>query len=143
MKVTQILNQKGSNTVETIAAEATLADAARTLSKKRIGALVVTDEDGNISGIVSERDVVRHVGADGPSALSLRVRSAMTSHVECCAPDEDALHVLDRMTKGRFRHMPVVEGGRMAGLLSIGDVVKARIDEIEAENEAMAHMLSG
>ena len=143
MKVTQILKQKGSATVETIAAERTIGEAARLMGQKRIGALVVAEADGHIAGILSERDIVRHLGSDGSAALGLKVRRAMTEQVECCSPDDDAMHLLERMTAGRFRHMPVMEGGRMAGLLSIGDVVKARIDEIEAENEAMATMLSG
>ena len=143
MKVMQILKMKGSTAVETVAATATVAEASRLLSQKRIGALVVTKAEGGLLGIVSERDIVRHIGADGAAALSLPVRNVMTSKVECCAPEDDALSVLERMTTGRFRHMPVMMRGQLAGLLSIGDVVKARIDEIEAENEAMAHMLSG
>lgn len=143
MKVMQILKQKGSTAVETVEATATVADAARLLSKKKIGALVVTKSEGGMLGIISERDIVRHVGADGAQALSLPVRDLMTAKVECCAPEDDANSVLERMTSGRFRHMPVMVRGQMAGLLSIGDVVKARMDEIQAENEAMAHMLSG
>lgn len=143
MNVVQILRSKGSDAVETIGTEATLGEAATRLSGRRIGALVVTKADGGIAGIISERDIVRRIGEDGARALSVRVSDAMTAKVETCSLSDTAISVIGRMTSGRFRHMPVVEDGKMVGLLSIGDVVKARIDEIEAENKAMADMLSG
>ena len=143
MNVEQILKSKGAHEVETIRPDATVAEAAQTLSEKKIGALVVSAEPGAIGGIVSERDVVRLVGRDGASALALRVSEIMTADVESCRPVESANSVLERMTSGRFRHMPVLEGERMIGLVSIGDVVKARIEDIERENAAMAEMLRG
>jgi CBS domain-containing protein len=143
MNVEQILKSKGAHDVETIGPDATVAEAAKTLSEKKIGALVVCPEPGAIGGIVSERDVVRLVGRDGSSALQLKVREIMTAEVESCRASENANSVLERMTAGRFRHMPVLEGERMIGLVSIGDVVKARIDDIERENAAMAEMLRG
>ncbi|MEM6677550.1 MAG: CBS domain-containing protein [Pseudomonadota bacterium] len=143
MKIAQVLKQKASMHVETAAAQMSVAEVAGILASKKIGALVVTRPDGSISGIVSERDVVRHVGSEGPSALSKPVHAIMTARVEHCSPDEETLSVLARMTNGRFRHMPVLEDGQMIGVLSIGDVVKARIDELAAENEAMAAMLAG
>lgn len=143
MNVVQILNSKGSHDVETIDAQKTLAQAVERLAKRRIGALVVVAADGKISGIVSERDIIRRLGEEGADALKTSVADAMTARVESCTPSDSAISVLERMTNGRFRHMPVMEGGQMTGLLSIGDVVKARIGEIEAENEAMAVMLSG
>ncbi|MCL5777642.1 CBS domain-containing protein [Limibaculum sp. FT325] len=143
MNVIQILRSKGSSAIETIRSEVTLSDAAAVLAARRIGALVVTARDGSMAGILSERDIVRRVGEDGARALTLPVSAVMTSKVETCAPADSATSVLERMTAGRFRHMPVMEGGRMTGILSIGDVVKARIEEVEAENQAMAGMLSG
>jgi len=143
MQVTQILNQKGSSEVATISPDASVADAVKILSEKKIGALVASHGDGNVAGILSERDVVRHLGREGAAVLSMKVNRLMTDNVECCAPTDRTNNLLDRMTRGRFRHMPVLEDGRMIGLLSIGDVVKARMDEIESENQAMAGMLSG
>ncbi|MDT8344933.1 MAG: CBS domain-containing protein [Thermohalobaculum sp.] len=143
MNVIQILKSKGSSSVETIPAHVTLAEAASRLAARRFGALVVSGRDGAIAGILSERDIVRRIGEDGAKALALPVSAVMTAKVETCAPGDSATSVLERMTAGRFRHMPVVEGGRMTGILSIGDVVKARIDEVEAENQAMAGMLGG
>ncbi|MEO0819610.1 MAG: CBS domain-containing protein [Pseudomonadota bacterium] len=143
MKVMQILKSKGSTSVETIGTQSTVADATNVLSQRRIGALVVTRPDGSMAGILSERDIVRNIGTEGAAVLAKPVHAIMTAKVEACAPEDDALSVLERMTSGRFRHMPVMLRGQLAGILSIGDVVKARIDEIEAENEAMAHMLSG
>lgn len=144
MKVSVILQKKGSTEVATIAPTATLADAVRELARLRIGALVVSQDGAGIAGIVSERDVVRRLGAEGPGALDLKVADVMTTAVRTCGSEDTAFDLLDSMTEGRFRHMPVVgDDGRMAGILSIGDVVKARLEEIEAENAAMADMLSG
>ncbi|MEM1382365.1 MAG: CBS domain-containing protein [Pseudomonadota bacterium] len=143
MKVSQILLQKGSAEVATISPEASVSEAVRRLSAKRIGALVVSRDRNRVAGILSERDIVRILGADGPTALDAPVSGAMTKKVSSCAPSDTALSVLERMTAGRFRHMPVVEAGQMTGIVSIGDVVKARIGEIEAENAAMTGMLSG
>ncbi|MEM6945160.1 MAG: CBS domain-containing protein [Pseudomonadota bacterium] len=143
MKIAQVLKLKGSTHVETAAARMSVAEIASLLAGKGIGALVVTSSSGTIAGIVSERDVVRHIGSEGAKALSKPVDAVMTPRVEACTPDDEAINVLQRMTNGRFRHMPVMANGELAGLLSIGDVVKARIDELNAENEAMATMLSG
>lgn len=143
MKVSLILQKKGSADVATIAPAATLGDAVEILSARRIGALVVSGGDGMVDGILSERDVVGHLGAKGTSALDDSVTSVMTSSVQTCVADDTAFDLLERMTDGRFRHMPVVgPDNRMIGILSIGDVVKARLEEIEAENAAMADMLS-
>ena len=144
MKVSVILSQKGSNEVATIAPTATVSEAVSQLASRSFGALVVSAGDGMIDGILSERDIVRRLGNDGTGVLDQPVGSVMTSTVETCTTEETALEVLGRMTRGRFRHLPVVDGdGRMTGLLSIGDVVKARLEEIERENAAMADMLSG
>ncbi|MEM7743734.1 MAG: CBS domain-containing protein [Pseudomonadota bacterium] len=143
MKVSVILQHKANHDIATIGPDATVAEAISMLSTQRIGALVVSSGDSRVDGIVSERDIVRRLGADGAGALQTTVRDAMTSEVECCSLDETAIEVLGRMTQGRFRHMPVTDAlGRMTGILSIGDVVKARLEEIEAENAAMVDMLS-
>ena len=144
MKVSVILKNKPSGVVATIKPAATIGEAVKTLSSQRIGALVVSNSGHDILGIVSERDIVQHLGQVGPEILSKTVDTIMTSPVETCFPSETALEVLARMTQGRFRHMPVTDSAQeMSGILSIGDVVKARLEEIEAENAAMADMLSG
>lgn len=144
MKVSVILQKKGSSEVATIQPSARVSDAVRHMSEKRIGALVVSPGDGRIAGIISERDVVQRLGREGPGVLDRQVDEIMTADVKSCVSDDTAFDLLGRMTEGRFRHMPVCDAdGRMKGLLSIGDVVKARLEEIEAENAAMADMLSG
>jgi CBS domain-containing protein len=143
MKVSVILQKKGSSEVATIAPHSAVSDAVRDLSSRRIGALVVSPDGSRIEGIVSERDIVRRLGEEGPGVLSRPVSDIMTGMVETCTSDDTAYDLLGRMTHGRFRHMPVVgPDGRMTAILSIGDVVKARLEEIEAENAAMAEMLS-
>jgi len=144
MKVSVILKDKSSGDVATIRPERPVSDAVKVLSTRRIGALVVSHSGTDIQGIISERDIIRHLGQSGLGALEQPVDSIMTAPVETCFPSETALEVLARMTAGRFRHMPVTDSnGQMVGILSIGDVVKARLEEIEAENAAMADMLSG
>lgn len=143
MIATHILQLKGSAAVETISPDATVARAAAILTEKGYGALVVSTTGSDIAGILSERDIVRALASQAGGCLTMPVSALMTRDVKTCEPSENALMVLERMTSGRFRHMPVVEGGKMVGLLSIGDVVKARINQIEQENAAMAGMLSG
>ncbi|HUF86939.1 MAG TPA: CBS domain-containing protein [Thermohalobaculum sp.] len=143
MIVKHILKLKGSTSIETIAPGALVAEAAARLDKRRIGALVVSETGSDIAGILSERDIVRALARKGGGCLNMKVSELMTAEVESCAPGENANSVLERMTQGRFRHMPVVEDGRMIGLVSIGDVVKTRISEIEQENQAMANLLGG
>lgn len=143
MLVKHILDLKGSASIETIRPDATIAEAAARLDKRRIGALVVSETGTDIVGILSERDIVRALARKGGGCLDMQVRELMTGEVESCAPGESANSVLERMTQGRFRHMPVLEDGHMLGLVSIGDVVKARIAEIEQENQAMASIIGG
>jgi len=143
MNVIQILKLKGSSDVETIAPTTPLSEAAKILAEKRFGSLLVIEGEAEIAGILSERDIVRGLGTEGRSVLDRPVSALMTTAVESCRPADSAHSVMERMTAGRFRHMPVVDGGRIVGLLSIGDVVKARIREIEDENAAMSGMLSG
>lgn len=143
MLVRQILNSKPSQEVATIAAGAPLAEAARILSERRIGALVVVDDANEPIGILSERDIVREVAASGAICLEKRVEEAMTRDVLTATPENRADEVLAVMTERRFRHMPVVEDGRMIGIISIGDVVKARLDELSMEREALTGMIMG
>ena len=143
MNVTHILKLKGSSTVETISPDTSVATASAILAEKRFGALVVSVSGTDIAGILSERDIVRALAREAGGCLTMPVSKLMTEKVETCTPMEKADSVLVRMTEGRFRHMPVTEDGEMVGLLSIGDVVKARMTEIEQENAAMVGMLSG
>lgn len=143
MNVKQMLSLKASGAVETIAPTARVAEAAAVLGAKRFGALVVSHGDGTVSGILSERDIVRGLGEFGAQALDKPVSALMTAKVETCTLADNSDTVMNVMTTGRFRHLPVIENGRMVGLLSIGDVVKARILEIEEENIQMQTMLHG
>jgi CBS domain-containing protein len=136
MNVSQLLGDKGHDVV-TVQPHRTLAEAVRTLSEKRIGAVVVTGADGALVGILSERDIIRAIGKDGAAALDSPVSRAMTGKVVTCRPQTSIDELMEIMTSGRFRHVPVIENSRIAGLVSIGDVVKYRVAEIEAEGRAM------
>ncbi|NNE88117.1 MAG: CBS domain-containing protein [Silicimonas sp.] len=143
MLVRQILGMKGGTDVVTIGSDATVTDAAKLLSEKRIGAVVATDGSGTAQGILSERDIVRELGRRGEGCLNDKVESLMTRDMISTAPDETTDQVLEKMTAGRFRHMPVMEGGQMTGLISIGDVVKARLSELSMEKDALEGMIKG
>ena len=143
MHVRQLLESKPKNFVETVSEMQSLSDVVRRLAELKIGALVVTDGDGGVTGIISERDIVRQLAAKGPSCLSSAVRDTMTKAVISATPDNVAEDLLVKMTDGRFRHMPVIDNGALVGILSIGDVVKARMDAITAENEALEGMIRG
>ena len=136
MSVEHILAVKGRKVV-TIAPDRTLADAATCLSERRIGAVVVVDGSGTVLGIISERDVVRAVAEAGGEALKAPVSSRMTAKVVTCVPTTSLNEIMGLMTEGKFRHVPVIEGGRLAGIISIGDVVKQRLGDIESEHRAM------
>jgi len=116
---------------------ADLATAAKLLSKHRIGSVVILGAGERLIGIMSERDIVRAVSEQGAGALALPVGQVMTRDVATCGEDDTVASIMERMTAGRFRHMPVVANGRLVGLISIGDVVKLRVEEIEGESEAM------
>lgn len=131
-----VLRAKGSD-VATIRTDATLADVAAELARRRIGALVVLADDGAVAGIVSERDLVQCLAERGGDALDQGVNAAMTTEVITASPDLPVLTALAIMTKRRVRHLPVTDGGRLAGIVSIGDLVKHRMEGIEAEAEAM------
>jgi CBS domain-containing protein len=143
MTVTAILKQKGSSDIATARADATVAEVVALLAKRRIGAAVISSDGRTIEGIVSERDIVRVLARHGAEALAMPVSKVMTREVETCTAAERSDALLTRMTAGRFRHMPVVEDGRMTGLLSIGDVVKYRLDELEHEKTALEDMVKG
>jgi CBS domain-containing protein len=136
MNVKTILAAKGGEVV-TIEPTADLAAATQLLSANRIGAVLIRGAGGHIAGILSERDIVRALAQHGSSALSLPVGQVMTREVMTCAEDETIGDVMERMTQGKFRHLPVVNKGKLVGLISIGDVVKQRVDEIEHESEAL------
>lgn len=136
MTVTSILAAKGGDVI-TIEPTATLTAASAMLAQHRIGALIVLGAGGRIVGILSERDIVRALAARGPEALNEPLSQSMTRDVATCGRDDSINSIMGRMTQGKFRHVPVVEGGQLAGIVSIGDVVKQRLDEMERESEAM------
>lgn len=137
MQVAEVLNGKPVRGVITISAHQSMADLVDLLAEKRIGAVVVTDAKGALCGVISERDIVRSLSADGASTLSDPVVSHMTREVETARSADDVVSVLERMTQGRFRHMPVVEGEEIVGVVSIGDIVKHRIEALQRDNAAM------
>jgi len=143
MLVSQILASKGDATVVTIRPDTTLLDAARVLAARGIGAVVISADGRRADGILSERDIVRELGRRGGVALADAVSGSMTPRPATCARDEDAEDVLARMTVGRVRHLPVIAAGRMSGLISIGDVVKARLSEVAMERDALEGMITG
>ncbi|SES17336.1 CBS domain-containing protein [Tranquillimonas rosea] len=143
MKVHQILKSKSDDSVATIEPGKTVADAAALLSERRIGAVIVSEDGTSPMGILSERDIVKALGARGTDCLQDEVQAMMTSKIVSCAREDAAEDVLTKMTEGRFRHMPVIEEGRMVGLISIGDVVKARLSELAMERDALQDMVMG
>lgn len=140
MTVKRIINEKGRD-VATVASNASLAAIAATLADKKIGAVVVMNGD-DIEGIVSERDIVRAVATHGGEGLTRSAGDWMTSKVITCAMDDSINDVMQKMTAGRFRHLPVVEDGKLAGIVSIGDVVKRRIEDAEREVEHIREYIS-
>ena len=143
MLVQQILASKGDLGVITVAPGTTVQKVAELLSSKRIGAVIVSSDGKSARGIVSERDIVRELGRRGAACLSEPVENLMTAKIVHCTRTEGTDAVLGRMTDGRFRHMPVIEDGEMVGLISIGDVVKARLMERAAEKDALEGMIKG
>jgi len=136
MNVKEILSVKGRDVV-VIEPSASLATAVTLLAERRIGAVVVTGAGERIVGILSERDIVKALATRGVPALELQVSEVMTRKVATCNPTEAISSIMERMTAGKFRHVPVVEQGRLAGIISIGDVVKHRLKEMESEHAAM------
>lgn len=136
MTVKSILAAKGGDIIS-IEPTATLSAAAALLARHRIGAVLVLGAGRKIVGILSERDIVRALGERGAEALDEPVSQTMTRKVACCAGEDAVPSIMERMTAGKFRHMPVLERGELIGIISIGDVVKERVDEMERESEAM------
>ncbi|GAA0293336.1 CBS domain-containing protein [Rhodovulum strictum] len=143
MQVHQILKSKLVPGVATVMPDTTVAQAAAELAARRIGSLVVSDASGTLEGILSERDIVREVGRRGSEVLGQPVAAIMTRTIQTCTLEDTAHQVLARMTEGRFRHMPVMDKGRMVALISIGDVVKARLSELSMEKDALEGMIMG
>ena len=141
MFVDTILQTKGI-VVHTLPETGTLADAVATLNAHNIGAVVVTNATGAIVGILSERDIVRRLGKEPSGALALSIGSCMTRGVVTCTRDTTIADVMERMTRLRIRHMPVTEGDRMVGIVSIGDVVKHKIEEAEHEAEVLREYIA-
>src|SRR5882757_1589510 len=136
MFVSDILSEKGG-LVYTVTPGTTVGDISRQLSTRRIGSVLVVDRLDQVAGIVSERDLVHAIATHGTPALALEASQVMTRNVVTCDPDDSIDHVMEIMTQGRFRHLPVARRGELLGLVSIGDVVKARIAETEHETEAL------
>jgi CBS domain-containing protein len=136
MNVKTILAAKGGD-IFTIEPTATLQAAAKLLGSRRIGAAVILGAGGKLAGILSERDIVRAVSEQGAPALDLPVGQVMTRNVTTCGEEDSISDIMERMTAGKFRHMPVLKSGKVVGVISIGDVVKQRVDEIERDADAM------
>jgi CBS domain-containing protein len=136
MNVEHILLGKGRDVV-TIEPNRTLSEAVRLLSERRIGAVIVSDSARPVLGVLSERDIVRAISARGAAALDEPVSGRMTEQVVTWSGRSAITEIMEAMTEGKFRHIPVVEGGRLVGIISIGDVVKHRLAEVEAETRAM------
>ena len=143
MFVSDILAQKGG-LVYTVTPGTSIAQLSQQLSTRRIGSVLVLDGEGSVAGIVSERDLVRALASHGAKAMELEARQVMTRDVVTCDPDDSIDRVMQTMTQGRFRHLPVVRHGELLGLVSIGDVVKARLEETKHETEALkAYIVAG
>ena len=141
MTVKTILSLKGGD-VATIAPSASLATAAKLLAERRIGALVVVDAADRVAGMLSERDIVRALAERGAAALDERLDRAMTRSVVTCTEAMTVGEIMKRMTAGRFRHVPVVELGRLVGIVSIGDVVKYRLAAMQHESQSLREYVS-
>ena len=143
MFVSDILSHKGG-LVFTVTPGTTVAQICQQLTTRRIGSVLVVDRLDQVTGIVSERDLVQAIAGHGRGALEMQASQVMTRDVVTCDPDDSIDHVMELMTRGRFRHLPVVRRGELLGLVSIGDVVKARLEETRNETEALrAYIVAG
>ena len=143
MHVRQILQQKASDEVVCIAPKELVSQAANVLSNRKIGSLIVTSDGKTADGILSERDIVREIGKRGAGCLSDQVGAMMTPKPKTCQSEDSAESVMERMTEGRFRHMPVVDNNVLVGMITLGDVVKARLSELAMEKDALEGMIMG
>ncbi len=141
MHVKVVLKSKGT-AVETVRPESTIADAVDRLKTKRIGVLVVSNDGSTVSGIISERDIVNGLAEFGSSLLDQRVDALMTREVKTCTPEDTVNSVMELMTDRRIRHLPVIQDGVLAGIISIGDAVKNRLQELESETEHLREYIS-
>ncbi len=141
MTVKAILSRKGGDVV-TIAPTANLTAAVQLLAQRRIGAVIVTGPDNRVAGILSERDIVRMLSERGPAALDENVGTVMTRKVTTCTETDTIAFIMERMTEGKFRHLPVVDQGRLVGVISIGDVVKYRMEEVVHDADALREYIA-
>ena len=142
MNVETILRRKG-NGVSTVAPQATIAEAVATLQRERVGALVVSRDDLKVDGIISERDVIHGLARLGTRLLDTKVEELMTRRVFTCTPADSVAELMAEMTERRIRHIPVMRDGAIAGIVSIGDVVKTRLDEMEYETSSLRSFIVG
>ena len=143
MLVHQILKSKSDDTVVTVKPGALVSEAVNILAERKIGTVVISKDGLRADGILSERDIVRMLSQKGGSILNDRVDAYMTSKLVTCAREDSADSVLQKMTDGRFRHMPVLEDGQLIGLITLGDAVKARLTELAMEKDALEGMIMG
>ena len=142
MKVQAMLSAKG-NEVATTLPETVISTVIRMLKLEGVGALVVSEDGDHVAGIISERDVVRGLAEHGAELLDMQVADLMTRNVKTCSPEDDLKHLMTEMTRSRIRHLPVTEDGRLCGIVSIGDVVKTRLDELETETNVLRDYIVG
>ena len=142
MTVAHILEGKSAGIV-TLAPNKSVRDALALLAEKRIGTVVISPDGTRIAGILSERDIVRELAERGAEILDEPVEALMTADVQTCTAHENVRRLLERMTEGRFRHMPVVEDGRLVGIVSLGDAVKYRLEEVRDERNALRDFVAG
>lgn len=143
MLVQQILKSKGGDGVISVKPDSPISEVASLLAERRIGGVIVSADGKSADGILSERDIVRAVAQRGAPCLNETAESIMTKRLETCTQQETADQILQRMTDGRFRHMPVVEDGAMIGIVTIGDLVAARLAELSMEKDALEGMIMG
>lgn len=142
MNVRQILGEKGSQVV-TIDPSATLGEAAKLLDKYSIGALLIINPEGDIVGILSERDIVRGIASTNNRGHEAQVRDFMTADIHFCTPSDSSDDLMNVMTEKRVRHLPVLEDGALAGIVSIGDIVEGRIRQMKSEQDSLSSYIAG
>ena len=142
MKVARILQRK-SGDIASVDPGRSIPEVVGMLCARDVGAVLVLDDNGRMAGILSERDIVRALDIHGPDLSGLTAGDLMTSEVTHCDPGHDIDDIMRTMTEGRFRHLPVLEDERLVGVISIGDAVRARIEELEREREALQHYIAG
>ena len=143
MLVHQILKLKADDAVVTVSPGTMVADAAKVLAERKIGTVVISSDGMHATGILSERDIVREIARKGASVLNDPVEAHMTEKLVTCTRDDTIAVIMQKMTEGRFRHMPVLEGEQLVGIVTLGDVVKARLNELAMEKDALEGMIMG